>query len=292
MTKCLITGHDGFIGRHLCAEAKARGWDVTGVDIVDGDDCRDFFAEDETPFDVVFHCAAIVGGRAKIDGDPLAVATNMGIDVDAFRWALRANVGRFVYWSSSAAYPTHLQGRHASPLTERDIHLDWTAVGVPDQTYGWAKLTGELLAQHARNLGLAVDIYRPFSGYGTDQDITYPFPAFIERARAHANPFEVWGDGTQTRDFIHVDDIVAAVYAGLEREQVGPVNLCTGIPTTFTELAAMVMVAAGYDGTIETHPDRPTGVHTRVGNPTAMTGLHAPTVTLGAGIRRAMKGKS
>lgn len=280
--KALVTGHEGFIGRHLWAEAKRLGWDLTGCDIRSGDDCRDLFAEDDTGFDVVFHCAAVVGGRAKIDGDPLAVATNIGVDVDAFRWALRAGVGRFVYWSSSAAYPVALQRQGARPLFEADVGGD------PDATYGWAKLTGERLAEEARRQGLTVDIFRPFSGYGADQDLDYPFPAFIERARRGDDPFEVWGDGTQVRDWVHVDDIVSAVFAGFGHPQVGPVNLCTGRAVSFLELACMVMGEAGYRGEVATFPERPTGVHSRVGDPTLMQLLHTAEVTLEDGIRRAL----
>lgn len=282
--RVLITGHRGFIGRHLHRECTARSWSVTGVDLVDGDDAATFFAEDDTRFDVVFHCAAIVGGRAKIDGDPLAVATNMGLDVDAFRWALRTGTGRFVYWSSSAVYPTFQQYPGALPLLDGKL-IDYE----PDQTYGWAKLTGERLATEARRQGLAVDIYRPFSGYGPDQDLDYPFPSFIQRAKERVDPFVVWGDGTQVRDWIHVDDIVGAVFAGLDRDPVGPVNLCTGSGTSFRDLATKCMAAAGDLWPIETRPDAPTGVHTRVGDPTQMLRLYEPQVTLEQGIARCFR---
>jgi len=284
--KVLVTGHGGFIGRHITAACRSRGWDVAGCDLRFGDDCRDLFAEDDTRYDLVFHCAAIVGGRAKIDGDPLAIATNMSLDVEAFRWALRTGVGRFVYWSSSAVYPVSLQHPGALPLLDGS-----PAPCDPDQTYGWAKLTGERIADEARRRGLTVDIYRPFSGYGEDQDLDYPFPSFIARAKGGVRPFEIWGDGTQVRDWIHVDDIVATVFAGLDNTgQVDRLNLCTGRATSFNELAHLCMEAAsGRSWPIHRLTDAPTGVHTRVGDPQRMLQLHTPQVSLEEGIARCFR---
>src|SRR5882762_4540552 len=100
--------------------------------------------------------------------------------------------------------------------------------GKPDMTYGWAKLTGEVLAGYAIQAGLQVQVFRPFSGYGEDQALDYPFPSFIDRALRWAEPFEIWGDGTQTRDWIHIDDIVGATLAAIDQDVKGPINLGWG----------------------------------------------------------------
>ncbi len=60
-----------------------------------------------------------------------------------------------------------------------------------------------------------------------------------------ADPFEVWGRGTQVRDFVHIDDVVGATFAAVIND-VGVMNICTGRPTSFIELAEMVMLQAGY----------------------------------------------
>jgi nucleoside-diphosphate-sugar epimerase len=295
VVRVLITGDEGFIGRHFRAVCEHRGWDVTGCDIKSGADCRTLFATDETRYDLVIHCAAMVGGRAMIDGDPLAIAQNLAIDSDLFRWAIRTRPGRVVYFSSSAAYPVELQHRPsefavrtgtARRLAEIDLNL--SNPGLPDQTYGWAKLTGEVLAACAKAEGVPVSVFRPFSGYGADQDLTYPFPAFIARAVAHTDPFVVWGDGTQARDFIHVDDVVAAVFAAVFQQYDEPLNLCTGRATSFLELAAIVAKAARYTPGVDTIPDAPTGVHHRVGDPARMNRIYRPRVTLEEGVARAV----
>jgi UDP-glucose 4-epimerase len=91
---------------------------------------------------LVIHLAAIVGGRATIEGEPLSVATDLSIDAEFFNWVQRTKPINTVYFSSSAAYPIDLQNsRHRQRLAEYDLNLD--AVRNPDLTYGWAKLTGE-----------------------------------------------------------------------------------------------------------------------------------------------------
>jgi nucleoside-diphosphate-sugar epimerase len=286
--KVLITGSAGFVGTHF--QIALAGHDLTLVDIVDGNDCRDFFRRSDTRFDLVVHLAAIVGGRQTIEGQPLKVATDLAIDSDMFQWALRTRPGRVVYYSSSAAYPVALQNRdthiHGRPLLEGDIEFDY--IERPDLTYGWAKLTGEMLAQHAANAGVRVHVFRPFSGYGEDQDASYPFGAFRDRACAKADQFEVWGDGRQVRDFIHIDDVVAATLAAVEQDVPGPVNLCTGKPTSFLELAYMFTKAAGYRPEITPLSDKPVGVQYRVGDPAKMLSFYTPKIGLEEGIRRAL----
>ncbi|APE21400.1 hypothetical protein vnz_10440 [Streptomyces venezuelae] len=287
MMRVLLTGSAGFIGRHLHTALDARGDNVTAIDIVNGPDALDLFRFNSAPYDLAIHCAAIVGGRASIDGSPLGVGTNLGLDAWYMRWLARSGTPRAVYFSSSAAYPVALQ--QPGPirrLVETDI--GYQQPGRPDATYGLAKLTGEQLCQYAEAEGTRMTILRPFSGYGGDQDEAYPFPAFIRRARERQDPFEIWGDGTSTRDWIHVDDIVDATLAAVEEGVTGPVNLGTGRATTFDQLAKMVTAAAGYRPELKHLPAAPQGVHHRVCDPSRMLDFHLPRVTLEEGIERAL----
>lgn len=292
MSAALVTGSAGFIGRHFTARLRSEGWDVSEVDIANPDrpmDCRHYFAIADRRFDLVVHCAATVGGRAKIDGDPLGVATNLALDADLFRWIRRTEPAHTVYFSSSAAYPVHLQakGQHKDRLAETDIDLEHPEM--PDQTYGLAKLTGEYLAEQANRDGLRVYVFRPFSGYGEDQSLDYPFPSFIHRAATQQDPFEVWGDGTQTRDWIHVDDIIGAVQAAIRYDIPGPINLGWGEPVSMGELIMLCCEQAGHvPETIDLRPEMPAGVHHRVADARKMLSFYAPTVTLEEGVARAL----
>ena len=284
--KILITGDAGFVGRAFHRALAKQNHEITGIDLVNGKEVRHFFATDTTQFDIVIHLAAIVGGRMTIEGNPLSVASDLAIDADMFQWALRTRPKHIVYFSSSAAYPIFLQRlEYKQKLREVDINLEH--IRTPDFTYGWAKLSGEMLASYARAEGLKVTVLRPFSGYGSDQALDYPFPSFIERAKRKADPFEVWGRGTQVRDFVHIDDVVGATFAAVIND-VKVMNICSGRPTSFIELAEMVMLQAGYLAPIKNNLDAPIGVEYRVGDPTRMLEVYEPKISLEEGIALAL----
>ena len=284
--KILITGNAGFVGREFMKQLD--GHDITGIDIVNGIDARDFFAKDDTKFDLVIHLAAIVGGRATIEGNPLKVATDLAIDSDMFQWALRTRPGRTVYYSSSAAYPTAYQ-THTMKYILNENHIDLDSIMSPDLTYGWAKLTGETLAKYASNDGLRVHVFRPFSGYGEDQDLDYPFPSFIARGKRKDNPFEIWGTGEQVRDFIHIEDVVSATLEAVNQDIQGPVNLGCGRATSFNELAKLVSTEVGYTPEIKHILGAPEGVSYRVCDPSKLLTFYTPKISLEEGIRRAIR---
>lgn len=286
----LITGSHGFVGRAFQRYFSDEPADLYLIDRKHWSDCRDFFKVCSKRFDLVIHLAAIVGGRMTIEGDPLSVATDLAIDSDMFNWAVKTRQPRVVYYSSSAAYPIGLQKDPDSSLrlSESDIDASLDAIGTPDMSYGWTKLTGELLAGYARQAGVAVHVLRPFSGYGADQDLDYPFPSFVKRAAARQDPFPVWGTGRQARDFIHVDDVVRGTMSIIENDVQEPVNLCTGRSTNFLELADLVMAEAGYSAPVATHPGKPVGVMNRVGDPTFMNEFYTARTSLEEGIRLAL----
>lgn len=218
-------------------------------------------------FDDVFHFAAIVGGRSKIEGDPMMVALDLAIDAEFFYWVTRFKPSRVLFPSSSAAYPIDLQTDGAAiALAETDINF--SKMGQPDMTYGWSKLTGEFLAQiAAKHYGISVACVRPFSGYGEDQDLTYPTPAIAARAAKKENPFEVWGTGYQGRDFVHIDDCIDAILFALDNIHDGSaINIGMGKLTSFRELIEIFTSFAGYKPEIKALTDKPMGVHSRYSN--------------------------
>ena len=249
-------------------------------------DARDTFRRKSGPWDLLIHCAAVVNGRQTIEHRPMDQAVDFELDAAMFRWALENEVGQVVYFSSSAAYPIHLQTGVPYQLTEDDINL--ATPSLPDALYGWTKLTGEHLATHARKAGLNVLVVRPFSGYGEDQDLCYPFPAIIRRAVMQEDPFTVWGSGKQVRDFVHVDDIVNAVLTFTDKSMSGPINIGTGRATSMTDLAIMAADACDFVANVSTKSEEPEGVLYRVASTTQMEQFYTPQVSLEEGIDRAV----
>lgn len=305
--KALVTGAAGFLGRHFAAELELRGWGVHEVDIarspgcvMPGDDALWQFAHNTDRYDLVVHCAAAEPHRAAIDGKPMLLAANLQLDAAMFEWAVRTGT-RVLYISSSAAYPIGFQAGHIPyRLHEDDADPDRAVTGDllealgpwgklhPDANYGWSKVTGERLAAAAADHGVPVHVVRPFSGYGEDQSTVFPFPAIVDRARR--GDLTVWGPPGQTRDWIHVSDLVAGALAVVDHDERRPVNLCTGRGTEMGDLAVLVARAAGLDpvGGVQYLEEMPTGVMYRVGDPTRMLEHYQPTVTLEEGIARAL----
>lgn len=313
--RALVTGGCGFVGRRFVRWLLQHGYEVTVVDdlstgldpeqwpahlrVTGADrerlhfvrqDFRQWVAGASGSWDTIVHLAAVVGGRLTIEGDPLAVATDLAIDAMFFNWVVRQTPKprRVLYFSSSAAYPIHLQTpEHNVRLSEDMIRFD-EHLGTPDMTYGWSKLTGEFLAQYAaRTYGLHVVSFRPFSGYGEDQDFSYPFPSVIRRVARGESPIVVWGSGRQSRDFIYIDDCVEAAFASLEHLAPGDaLNLGSGVGTTFADLARRAAALLGHEAEIVNDPTKPEGVFARVGDCTRMLEIYRPRVSLDEGIRR------
>lgn len=298
MKDVVVTGAGGFLGRHFVARLVEQGHRVLGVEVGSWN-AFDFFRTDRNDWDLVIHCAAVDPHRTAIDERALTVgAGNLRLDATMFEWAAHVRPKRVVYFSSSAAYPVELQQalpefQHGAwpstmprPLREDDIDLH--APEQPDAIYGHVKLTGECLSEAYRAQGGDVTVVRPFSGYGEDQAHTFPFGAFRDRAHRREKPFTVWGDGTQVRDWIHVDDVVGATLAAVDADVDGPLNVCTGTGTSMAELAAMFCAEAGYAPRFEFLVDKPAGVAHRVGDPTRLHEVYKPRVTLAEGVHRAL----
>jgi len=299
--KVLITGAAGFLGRHYTRYHLEQGDEVTAVDDLSNATEPEFpitvadagaYLLDGTPhFDRAYHFAAPVGGRLKIDLDPLFNADSLRLDSIFFRWAVN-NTKVAIYPSSSAVYPVYLQqADNFYPLREEMFVPREATWGTPDQMYGFTKLVGEFLAWKASVYGLSTLCLRPFSGYGEGQSFEYPVPSIVRRALRGDNPIDVWGPGDQSRDFIHVEDLVRGTMARLSAGVRGynALNLGSGIPTTFTQVAVIAAELVGYSPQIRPQPDKPVGVMHRYCDPTEMLRYYRPQITLPQGLQRVLE---
>ncbi len=309
-TSVLVTGGCSFIGSHLVdalAERAPRALrivddlssgdpahvaahlDAGRAELVEGDLLDRAVARDAVRgIDVVFHLAAIHGGRGFIDLHESECAANLALDGHVLRASLDAGVRKLVFASSACVYPVGLQAD-----VGETVRLEEPMVGPPfhpDGIYGWAKLSTErtLLAMH-REHGLASASCRLFTVYGERCRESHAIIAMIARAVARRTPFEIWGDGSQIRNWTYVGDIVDGLLLAAERIDDGrAVNLGTEEPISVMRAARAVLELTGHDAPISTLPDMPTGPLNRVASHALATRLMGwrPRTTFEDGLRR------
>jgi nucleoside-diphosphate-sugar epimerase len=319
--KVLIFGGAGFVGRHYSNYFLNKGDNVTIVDNLAkltgcehprswkicnpykyknrfkflNLDCRKYFEKKYYKYNLVINLAAIVGGREIIENNPLAVAEDLEIDTSFWRWAIKCKHDHIITYSSSAAYPIALQRKNKFRLLkESDVSFDKDNIGVPDLTYGWAKLNNEFLSKIAfAKYNIKNTVFRPFSGYGYDQDLTYPFPSILKRALKHKekNKFIVWGSGYQMRDFIHIDDIIpGSIKISKKIKDGNAINLSTGSYTNFITLAKIALNLLGKKNIkIIGNSTKPEGVFARAGCVKIQRKLgFYPKINIKEGVKRAL----
>lgn len=212
----------------------------------------------------VFHLAADHGGRGYVDLHQAGPASNLFLDGLIFWEAVKAGVEKVVYASSGCVYPNYMQTdlKKELYLREEDVKPPHDA----DNMYGWAKLMAELTLQaYHREFGIGAASCRYFTVYGPRGVENHAVIAMIARAFVGQNPFDVWGDGQQIRNWTHVDDIVSGTILSAEKIQDGTaVNLGTMERVRVIDAARMVLEFSGHKAEIRLRPDMPTGPLNRV----------------------------
>ena len=181
-----------------------------------------------------------------------------------FREALRAGVEKVVFASSGCVYPNGLQ---ADP--DEEVFLNEDLVRPPydaDNMYGWAKLRGELsLRSYWQEYGMRSASCRYFTVYGPRGLESHAILAMIARAFVKQSPFEIWGDGSQVRNWTYIDDIVSGTLLAAERiDDGGAVNIGTMERVRVIDAAREVLSYAGHGAEIERLRHMPTGPVNRV----------------------------
>jgi nucleoside-diphosphate-sugar epimerase len=214
--------------------------------------------------DVVFHLAAIHGGRGYVDLHQAECGKNLALDGNLIRAAHESGVEKFVFASSGCIYPLNIQQD-----TTQELYLTEDMAGPPfdaDGMYGWAKLMGEMtLRAYYRDFGMKSASCRFFTVYGERGVENHAVMAMIARAFVGLDPFEVWGDGTQIRNWTYVGDIVDGMILCAERIEDGSaVNLGTSERTRVIDAVNEVLRYTGHKARIVLLKDMPTGPMNRV----------------------------
>ena len=281
----LVTGGASFIGSHLVDALIADGASVRIVDNLSSGKLAniqthlnkqrvDFYQGDllepgvaaamMRDIEVVFHLAAIHGGRGFIDANQARCSQNLAIDALTIKAATEAGVDRFVFASSGCVYPVSAQMDQTKAvfLTEDLVRPPFEA----DDTYGWAKLMAEIqLKAYHTDYGLKSAICRFFTVYGERCTENHAIMAIIGRAFLQQDPFEVWGDGTQVRNWTYVGDIVRGMIRSAEVITDGTaVNLGTEERIRVIDAVRAVLEYTGHQAEIKFLRDKPTGPLNRV----------------------------
>lgn len=308
-TRVLVTGGASFIGSHLVDALVERGAKVRVVDDLTSGRVENVRSHLENGMveltssdlrepsvtrtamrdvQVVFHLAADHGGRGYVDLHQAGPASNLFLDGLVFAEALKARVEKVVFASSGCVYPNHLQAD-----TGKELYLTEELVKPPhdaDNMYGWAKLMGELTLQaYHMEHGLKAVSCRYFTVYGPRGVENHAVIAMIARAFVRQDPFEVWGDGNQIRNWTYIDDVVSGTLLAAEKIDDGTaVNLGTMERIRVLDAVQLVTEYAGYKPKIKLRPDMPTGPLNRVADNSLAKKLLGwqPQVPFREGLRR------
>jgi nucleoside-diphosphate-sugar epimerase len=281
-TRVCVTGAGGFIGGHLSAYLKKKGYWVRGVDIKAPEyrsilDFDEFKIADLRYWDramnaigdvsEVYGLAADMGGIGFITHDKAAIVRNNTlINLNTIEAARLNGIKRYFYTSSACAYPGFLQNQtDAAPLKEEDAYP-----ADPEDGYGWEKLYFERVCRHYReDYGMETRIVRFHNTYGplgTYDGGREKSPAAICRKIALADDgdeIEVWGDGEQTRSYNYIDDCVEGIYRLMRSDYREPLNLGQDRMISINQLVDMVARIAGKKIRKRYNLTKPQGVRGR-----------------------------
>ena len=266
--RIVVTGGTGFLGRHLMAALRARGYDRA---VAIGAEDYDLTLEDQVARmladlrpERIIHLAAVVGGIGANRRSPgTFFYRNLMMGVLLMEQARRTGVERFLSVGTICSYPKF------TPVPFREEAL-WD--GYPEETnapYGLAKKM--LLVQsdaYRREFGfdavnvMLVNLYGP--GDNFDPETSHVIPALVrkcvEAAERGAPEVEIWGSGQATREFLYVEDAAEAIVLALEKlPDSQPVNLGAGREISIRELAEKIAGLTGFQGRLAWDPTKPDG---------------------------------
>jgi nucleoside-diphosphate-sugar epimerase len=304
-----VTGGCSFIGSHLTDALVGLGAHVRVIDdlssgrwdnvahLADEIDFRqvDIAGPDFTPDllagqDTVFHLAAVHGGRGYLASHPVECLTNLAIDNRAMEAAMRTGVCCFVYASSASVYPIGEPDRWVHGLPEDAADLTGPVPPAPDGPYGWSKLVGEYqLSVMAANSDMNGVVCRIFNTYGERSGPGHVVRSLVTKALARLDPYPVWGDGSQTRGFTYVHDVVKGLVLCSGLPGAAVVNLGSPEPVSVSRVMSEIFDLVGWTPAVIDHEmDKPEGPGGRVASSQRCLEVlgWCPSTPLAAGLER------
>lgn len=279
--KILVTGASGLIGSHLVNLLLKQGFFVKGIvhrrdlqlpknenlEIVQGDlTYADFCSKICEGIDQVYHLAVETGSIVKNSKHPAGIMTpTILMDFHMLKAAHEKGVKRYLYSSCACVYPSEIE----------DMREDQAWNGPPPkmhETLSWAKRISELQCQsYHKEFGDEISIVRPSNTFGPydifDEENSHVISAFIKRAVNKTNPFVIWGNGEQIREFVFAEDIAKGMILAIEKStNADPINLGGGTSIKIKDLAKIITELVGYSPSVKFDTTKPTGHLKRILN--------------------------
>ena len=289
MSRIAVTGGAGFLGSHIASRLIADGHEVSIIDDLSAGSTQnlrdvgvtqkcvvgdlksyEFARESIRGTDAVYHFAAEVGSVDYLHGSArrelAAMQANITIDANVFRACLEDGVGTIIYASSVSVYPFDMQMGTSARFKEEDAQKRIN----PEGGYGWSKLIAEKQLEYMDDV--AVGIARIFHAYGKNiyisPDRSQVIASLMRKAiRYPREDFVVWGDGSQRRCFVYIEDVLDALLR-LQRHAETKGNLTVNIGSTeevtVRELARLIVKITGKDIPLKFDTSKPTGALNRM----------------------------
>lgn len=279
--KVLVAGSSGLIGSNLLARLLAEGATVRATlhrkqpviedrrieylrcDLTRPEDCR----RAVQGMQHVYLCAAVTSGAAAINATPMIhVTPNVVLNSLMLEAAYEAGVEKFLWLGSTVAYPVSREPMREEQLLE----------GEPYEKYfyaGWTKRFTEILCRmYGEKLAkkMTTLVLRPTNVYGPHDDFDFAtshvIPALIRKCVERWKPLEVWGDGSEVRDVIYVDDMVEAMVGAMSRlSSYTALNIGLGKGYSVREILSCILELDGYaDAEVRYDPSKPTTIAFRL----------------------------
>jgi len=280
--KVAVTGASGLIGSYAVKLLTESGAKVTAIchnrepneftrraerllwcDLANPVHVRGAIAECEE----VIGGAGITGGVALPKLDPVSyVGPATAIVINTLHSCLEMGVKKFGYLSSTTVYAPS-----ENPVKEDDVKHDDNLYPLYRGIGHSKRFLEKLCLYYHETTGIGVGVVRPSGAYGRfdnfDQKTSHVLPGMITRAMLGGERFEIWGDGKDTRDFIHAQDVaMCLLMATAMLSNAEPVNVASGKGITTYELAQTVLNVLGSKAEITTNPDKPSALKTRLVN--------------------------
>lgn len=308
--KILVTGGAGFVGSHLVEKLVNFGASVTvptrnsesnveflnsvrkkiNVIVADLQDAKKCLRITKG-MDVIMHLAKVAKGLSYNEGRQGYIFNkNMIPFINVLEGARVNGVERFLTVSSACIYPRNC----TIPTPEKEGFKDIPEIS--NIGYGWAKRMCEFLSQaYAQEYGMNIAIARPYNAYGPRDDFgddAHVIPSIIKRVLNNQDPLIIWGDGSQSRSFLYVDDLVDGLLLIAQKYPLAdPINLGNNEETTIKELAELIVKLAGKKPKLIFDATKPTGQRRRKCDTTKLESIlgYKTKVKLEDGLRKTIE---